>query len=65
MSGRIVAMRVVSIKQARSENLDLRGRSLEVTGLGIIAALIFAFWSLVTMARCPFPTISCLSRSSW
>lgn len=31
----------------RNALLKLRGRSLEIRGLGIIAALVIAFWSLV------------------
>ena len=37
-----------SIKQARGAILKSRERSLEVTGLGVVASFIIAFWSLVS-----------------
>lgn len=40
-------MKVDSIKPETDAMLKSQGQSLEVTGLGVIAALIIAFWSLV------------------
>jgi hypothetical protein len=40
--------------KAASAPTKSRGRSFEVTGLGIVAALIVAFWSLVSDGTIPF-----------
>lgn len=34
--------------EGRNGLLKLRGRSLEITGLGVIVSLMIAFWSLVS-----------------
>jgi hypothetical protein len=41
-------------KTDASPILKSRGRSLEITGLGVIASLILSFWSLVSDGTLPF-----------
>jgi hypothetical protein len=48
MSSRNIPVKVDSMEHATDQDLDSSKGSLEVTGLGLIACLIIAFWPLVS-----------------
>jgi hypothetical protein len=47
MSSRKILVKVYSMEHSTKEVLDSPKGSLEVTGLGMIACLMIAFWALV------------------